>query len=204
MRKNLPPMQESRIRSLGWKIPWRREWQPTPVFWPGEFHGQRSLPGYSLWGCKESDKTEGFHVPKPACSSFYLLQMVRWNLPHKPVIQQYPLEFCFVFSHWGLLKDSCRSGKTPYGLSLEPELISLKELTPGQPQAPEKQFQPIHDCIIGTDGVRGQSKPVSAHMPFSEHKEVPSSAPSESRDDVSMGHKLPGPPTSSPLPRPHC
>ena len=40
------------------KIPWRREWQPTPVFLPGEFHGQRSLVGYSPWGCKESDKTE--------------------------------------------------------------------------------------------------------------------------------------------------
>ena len=40
------------------KIPWRREWQPTPVFLPGEFHGQRSLAGYSPWGCKESDMTE--------------------------------------------------------------------------------------------------------------------------------------------------
>ena len=37
------------------KIPWRRKWQPTPVFLPGEFHGQRSLVGYSLWGHKESD-----------------------------------------------------------------------------------------------------------------------------------------------------
>ena len=34
------------------KIPWRREWQPTLVFLPGEFHGQRSLAGYSPWGCK--------------------------------------------------------------------------------------------------------------------------------------------------------
>ena len=40
------------------KIPWRREWQPTLVFLPGEFHGQRSLVGYSPWGCKESDMTE--------------------------------------------------------------------------------------------------------------------------------------------------
>ena len=32
--------------------------QPTPVFLPGEFHGQRSLVGYSPWGCKESDTTE--------------------------------------------------------------------------------------------------------------------------------------------------
>ena len=40
------------------KIPWRRKWQPTPVFLPGEFHGQRSLAGYSPWGHKESDTTE--------------------------------------------------------------------------------------------------------------------------------------------------
>ena len=37
------------------KIPWRREWQPTPVFLPGKSHGQRSLAIYSPWGCKELD-----------------------------------------------------------------------------------------------------------------------------------------------------
>ena len=36
-------------------IPWNRAWQPTPVFLPGESHGQRSLAGYSPWGFKESD-----------------------------------------------------------------------------------------------------------------------------------------------------
>jgi len=41
-----------------WKIPWRREWPLTPVFLPGEFHGQRSLEGYSPQSCKESDMTE--------------------------------------------------------------------------------------------------------------------------------------------------
>ena len=35
-----------------------RKWQPTPVFLPGESHGQRSLEGYSPWGRKESDTTE--------------------------------------------------------------------------------------------------------------------------------------------------
>ena len=40
------------------KILWRRAWQPTPVFLPGESHGQRSLVGYSPWGHKESDMTE--------------------------------------------------------------------------------------------------------------------------------------------------
>ena len=42
----------------GLKNPWRRKWQPAPVFLPGEPHGQRSLTSYSPWGCKESDTTE--------------------------------------------------------------------------------------------------------------------------------------------------
>ena len=37
---------------------WRRAWQPTPVFLPGESHEQRNLVGYSPWGRKESDMTE--------------------------------------------------------------------------------------------------------------------------------------------------
>ena len=47
------------------KIPWRRTWQPTPVFLPGESHGQRSLVGYSPWGLKETDTAEQLstHVP---------------------------------------------------------------------------------------------------------------------------------------------
>jgi len=40
------------------RILWRRKWQPTPVFLPGKFHGQRSLAGYSPWTCRESDTIE--------------------------------------------------------------------------------------------------------------------------------------------------
>ena len=49
-----PPANAGNVRDVGsidpWvgKIPWRREWLPTPVFLPGESHGQRSLAGYSL------------------------------------------------------------------------------------------------------------------------------------------------------------
>ena len=43
------------------KIPWRRQWPPAPVLWPGKSHGQISLVGYSPWGQKESDTTE--HAP---------------------------------------------------------------------------------------------------------------------------------------------
>ena len=56
------------------KVPKRREWLPTPVFLPGEFHGQRSLVGYSPWGCKESDTAEAtWHArrdPSPKAKSF--------------------------------------------------------------------------------------------------------------------------------------
>ena len=56
MVKNLPAVQETRVQLPGWEDPWRRKWQPTPVFLPGKSHGQRTLAGYSQWGCKESDK----------------------------------------------------------------------------------------------------------------------------------------------------
>ena len=47
------------------KIPWRRKWQPTLVFLPGESHGRRSLASYSPWGHKESDTTEQLtHIEK--------------------------------------------------------------------------------------------------------------------------------------------
>jgi len=40
------------------RFPWRRKWQSTPVFLPGESHGQKSLVGYGPKSCKESDITE--------------------------------------------------------------------------------------------------------------------------------------------------
>ena len=61
MVKNLPAVQETSVQSLVRKIPWRREWQPTPVCMPGESYGQKSLVGYSPWGRKESDTTEQLH-----------------------------------------------------------------------------------------------------------------------------------------------
>ena len=53
------------------KIPWRRQWQPTPVLLPGASHGRRSLVGYSLQGRKEADTTEQLstaqHTSKLTC-----------------------------------------------------------------------------------------------------------------------------------------
>ena len=55
------------------KIPWRRKWQPTPVFLPGESHGQRSLEGCSPWGCKESDTTERLSTALHCSLFLYIL-----------------------------------------------------------------------------------------------------------------------------------
>ena len=57
------------------KIPWKREQLPTLAFLSGESHGQRSLVGYSLWGCRESDTTERL-------SHTEVINGVTW-LPHR-------------------------------------------------------------------------------------------------------------------------
>ena len=58
MVKSLPVMQETWIQSLGQDDPLQKELLPTPVFLPGEFHGQRRLTGYSPWGHQESDTND--------------------------------------------------------------------------------------------------------------------------------------------------
>ena len=62
------------------KIPWRRKWQPTPVFLPGEFHAQRSLAGYSPWGHKKSDMTFQFWETT-------LCKTAKWNLSIKAGVE---------------------------------------------------------------------------------------------------------------------
>ena len=57
MVKNLPAMQENWVQPLGWEDPQEKDMATHSVFLPGEFHGQRSLVGYSPWGHKESDMT---------------------------------------------------------------------------------------------------------------------------------------------------
>ena len=51
-------IQDTGVRSLGWEVLWRRKRQPTSVFFPGKFHRERSLAGYSPGGHKELDTTE--------------------------------------------------------------------------------------------------------------------------------------------------
>ena len=71
--KKPPAMRETQIQSLGWDDPLEKERLPTPVFWPGEFHGL-----YNPWGCKESDTTEQL-----------LLSLSFWNYLHTWFLLKY-------------------------------------------------------------------------------------------------------------------
>ena len=76
---------------------WRRPWQPTPVFWPGESHGQRSLVGHSPRGPTESDTTEWLstHVSGPASwkpavqGPAVCLLNTQWMCSEKPKLQDH-------------------------------------------------------------------------------------------------------------------
>ena len=63
--RNRLPKQETKRLSFDpwvWKIPWNKKRQNISVFLPEKLHGQRSLMGYSLWGCKESDAYARMHT----------------------------------------------------------------------------------------------------------------------------------------------
>ena len=80
-----PPANARRYKFDPWlgKIPWRKEWQPTPVFLLGKSHGQRSLGGYSPWGLKESDMTEHRHTHTHIHTLIHMCQTLcryqEWN-----------------------------------------------------------------------------------------------------------------------------
>ena len=79
--KNLSAMLETRVQSLGWEDPWRREWQPTLVFLPGESHGLRSLAGYSSWSHKESKTTKQLTLSLLSPNAIYIFNAVPIKLP---------------------------------------------------------------------------------------------------------------------------
>ena len=67
---------------------WKRKWQPTPVFLPGEFHRQRSLEGYSPWGHKQSDMTERLTL-----SLTLELWFIPSHHPHSQILFHLTLKF---------------------------------------------------------------------------------------------------------------
>ena len=83
-----------------WKIPWRREWQLTPVLLLGESHGQRSLPSYSPWHLRELDATEWLTLSCPywgfpsgsVVKSIHLPMQEPQELMVQPLGREDPLE----------------------------------------------------------------------------------------------------------------
>ena len=73
------------------KIAWRRKWLLTPVFLPGKSHGQRSLVGYSSWGCKESGITEETQRAYMKSEKFSLILITTLTFtPNKISTQTFP------------------------------------------------------------------------------------------------------------------
>ena len=106
---------------LGWKgcslvgkIFWRRAWQPTPVFLPGESHGQRSLQGYSSWGRQEWDTTEQLSTAQDTGLSTMSCDLSQ--VPELQFCSQNPLRF------QGLTIILLVSGLHPLGLQLCPRV----------------------------------------------------------------------------------
>ena len=75
------------------KIPWRRRWQPTPVFFPGDSHGQRRLVGYSPYGPKESDTNimyfpKTFKISISRCTSYKSFSYLGWDGSSSKVVRE--------------------------------------------------------------------------------------------------------------------
>ena len=82
MVRNLLAVRETRVWSLGGKIPWRREWQPTPVFLSGKFHGQRSLAGYIVYGVTKSwTRMSDFHFHALEKEMATHSSVLAWRIP---------------------------------------------------------------------------------------------------------------------------
>ena len=109
-------------------MPWKRKWPPTSVFLPGEFCGQRSLEGYSPWGGKESDMTEGLHThththTHTLCSKDDSLLILPQPLHSSRIV-------CLTADLWDLLRGRL---KLPWCLLPQPRLHQWVFWNPGRP-----------------------------------------------------------------------
>ena len=96
MVKNMPAMQETQVWSLGQE---EGNVLPTPVCLPREFHGQRNLLGYSLWGCKELDMTEWLTHTHPSLSVFWFDVYFGLSIPI-PILFWLPFAWIIIFCHF--------------------------------------------------------------------------------------------------------
>ena len=86
VKKNLPANKRHRFDPWVRKIPWRRKWQPTPVFLPGKSHGQRSLAGYTVHGVTKNQTQLSEHKQAPRIwktKQFWVLFLLEFFMPQK-------------------------------------------------------------------------------------------------------------------------
>ena len=109
------------------KIPWSRKWQPTPVFLPGKFHGQRSQVGYCPWVYKGSDTTEHTCTHQEGWVAIYgdagtpLEEQVCWGLEVQRCFCLFSFYWTFIIYFWlentVLFRGGCRrsrGGTSPF------------------------------------------------------------------------------------------
>ena len=113
----MPAMQTPGFNPWVRKIPWRREWLPTPVFFPGKFHGHSSLTGYSPWGHR---------VQLDWATNILIL--TKWNLWAKSIHTE---------------KISC----LPMWSTLEPDPLSLKYVFIGSKKSQKRGWACVKSCL---------------------------------------------------------
>ena len=116
---------------------WRRKWQPTPVFLPGEFQGQRSLVGCHLWGCTESDMTEATwrQQQQQQPPNHQADQWQTWDL----ILIQMPKHTFFFFAWFAELRQGFQPG--PLLPALGSFVLWFPTLT-----AHENHLEPFNKC----------------------------------------------------------
>ena len=154
------------------KMPWRKKWQPTPVFLPRESHGLRSLVGYRPWGHKESDTTERLththtHTHTHRCLSAWFNALPHLFSPYLKILLKYSC--CTVLQVIGVQYQSVSSVAQSY-LTL---CNSMDCSTPGLPvchQLPEFTQTNVHWVGDSIQPSHPLSSPSPSTFNFSQHQ----------------------------------
>ena len=152
--KNPPAMQETWVWSMGWGDPWRRESQPTPVFWPREFQGL-----YSPWGRKESDTNERLSLLSPSYLMVWdvkLFRVILWSRePLNAIPKGYRSFFFFFFSY-----PRISQGRAPLEPYCQWSMTVRSSVITGKGPGPGARY--LHACSNSAMAIWDKSlKPVS-------------------------------------------
>ena len=137
--KSLPATQETQTSCLGQEDPLEKDWLPTPVFLPGEFHGHRSLAGYSSWVAKSHKQLSDHH--------FSSCTYKRGHLAFRPgsLVREHKTWVIVAITAYKILPNKKQTNKQTKKYSQAPSLMS-GALPTFPPSLPIK----LKVCIVGT------------------------------------------------------